>query len=261
MPWAVSILLVVAGAVVLVAAGQAWRRVGGREVFGVRTLAVIGLALAGVAYVLHAAGRGSAVPLTDNLDALTLLGGGLVGAGLLVGGTVKRAGWVEAGLLPVAGVTLIGAAVAWAFWPHVYAEGDVVLAVHRLATFAGAAASAVAAAAGGAYLVVSRRLREHQPPAVGLGSLVRLERAAYVAAGLGFGLLTLGLLSGLGRLGVLLGGSAGGVKMSFVVAALVAQGLVLSSGLWPRLRGRATAVLSVAGFVAIVGVVVAVQLT
>lgn len=72
------------------------------------------------------------------------------------------------------------------------------LGLHTLGVYLGATSLAIAAVAGGMFLFAQRRLHAapspDNPP---IASLERIERVNIIASGVGFGLLTLGLITGL----------------------------------------------------------------
>ncbi|MEM6315666.1 MAG: cytochrome c biogenesis protein CcsA, partial [Planctomycetota bacterium] len=92
-----------------------------------------------------------------------------------------------------------------------------------------------------------------------LGSLSNLDRVTFYAAVTGFALLTIGLITGVWRWRALGDTAAADAKIILAVAAWAAYLLVLHTPLHPRFRGRATAGLSIAGFVVMLGVLVTVQ--
>ena len=212
--------------------------------------------------VWHCVNRGSWLPLEDNFDTLIWLALLLA---LFVAYTqltrpLRGLDWF---VMPIVVLLLIGAAVFGRSKPQQYlATGWFWL--HHVTAFAGALAFAVAGAAGGMYLLASYRLRsKRMAPAAGLGSLERLEHLTLLSITLGFGLLTIGLITGVVRA---LGGAnplgpewyiRPKVLLTFV--AWVVYALVLHSPINPSFRGRKVALLSVVGFVLIAGALVAAQ--
>jgi ABC-type uncharacterized transport system permease subunit len=142
------------------------------------------------------------------------------------------------------------------------------LVVHLVSVFGGFVAFAVAGAVGGMYLFANRRLRQKKlMPGQGFGSLERLEHLTMISATLGFALLTVGLITGFFR--VFHPGQHGALgsewyrnpKVMMTCAAWVVYALVLHSPINPSFRGRRTAMLSVLGFVLMIGIMVVVQFT
>jgi ABC-type uncharacterized transport system permease subunit len=114
------------------------------------------------------------------------------------------------------------------------------------------------------YLIVNRRLRDKTAgPGPNLGSLERLEHLTLAAVTLGFALLTVGFVTGIVRM---FGDEkhtppAKNVAIGLAVAVWLVYAIVLHSPINPSFRGRRAAVLSVVGFVLMVGTVFAVQFT
>lgn len=116
------------------------------------------------------------------------------------------------------------------------------------------------------YLLANRRLRRKALTAgPALGSLERLEHLTLVSVTLGFALLTFGLVTGAVRIinegpHTRLGQHwLSSPKVILALAVWVVYALVLHSPINPSFRGRKTAILSILGFVLMVGTVVAVQ--
>jgi ABC-type uncharacterized transport system permease subunit len=114
------------------------------------------------------------------------------------------------------------------------------------------------------YLILSARLRnKHSPVDSRFGSLERLEHLNYTAVSIGFALLTVGLITGVVR--VVESSTRFGEhwflnpKIVLSVAAYVLYALVLHSPINPSFRGRRTAILSIAGFVLLLGTLGLVQ--
>lgn len=198
------------------------------------------------------------LPVGDNFDALIWLGLLLAGFVLYTqrAHPLRGLDWF---VLPTVVLLLIAAAVFGTAKPHEYNVGNVWAWVHRVTAYGGAAAFAVAGAVGCMYLIVNRRLRAKPPlPGPNLGSLERLEHLTLTSVTLGFSLLTIGALTGIVQwYEAKAPPPAYKVAMSAVVWVVYA--VVLHSPINPRIRGRKTAVLSVVGFVLMVGTIVAVQ--
>jgi ABC-type transport system involved in cytochrome c biogenesis permease subunit len=225
----------------------------------------MGILLTAALLAWHGYARQPWVPVRDNFEALLWLGFLLA---LFVAYTqrahpLRGLDWF---IVPIVVLLLIAAAIFGRYRPHEYlnATPSWWLWVHLLTGFAGAAAFAVAGAAGAMYLLASRRLRSKRlTPGVHLGSLERLEHITLLAVTLGFALLTIGLATGLVR--VLGRGNPLGPhwytqpKVLLTFVAWIVYALVLHSPIYPSFRGRKVALLSVFGFVLMVGILMAVQ--
>lgn len=201
----------------------------------------------------HSARRGSWLPLEDNFDTLIWLGL-LLAVFVLYVQRVRPLGGLDWFLMPVAMLLLIGAAVFGQAKPHEYAR-TTWSRVHLISAYGGALAFAIAGAVGALYLIVSRRLRSKTPAAgPSLGSLERLEHLTFAAVTLGFALFTVGIVTGLARLR-----SHDTPTAKVLLGALVwiVYAIVLHSPINPSFRGRKTAILSVVGFVLMIGAIVA----
>ncbi|MGC4030285.1 MAG: cytochrome c biogenesis protein CcsA [Tepidisphaeraceae bacterium] len=247
--------LAVAAGTALSAAGRARAAVG----FG-----AAGLLIAAAVQCWHSSVRGDWLPLQDNFDALLWLA-------ILVGGvalylrareTVPRLDLVSGPIV----VLLLAAAGAFGVGrPREYTH-SLWTWTHLLSSFACPVAFAVAAGCGVLYLVLRKKLRQkpHGPPEAGFGSLERLERLNYTAVQIGFALLTIGLVSGFTRA---LSKSTTALgehwywspKVLLSLGAYLLYAIVLNSPIAPALRGKRTAILSIAGFVLLLGTLVAVQ--
>lgn len=230
-----------------------------------KALAYVGL-MAGVCVLAwHSADRGTWLPLGDNFDTLVALGVLLAGfvAYLQRFRPIRGLDWF---LYPVVILLLAGAVGFGRARPHEYLDTAWSWA-HRVTAYGGAAAFAVAGAAGLMYLVVVRRLKAAKlaGPGPNLGSLERLERLTLAAVALGFGLLTVGAVTGLVRIARAGGDTTLGdrwflnPKVLLALGVWVVYAVVLHSPMNPSFRGRRAAVLSVVGFVLMVGSLVATQ--
>ncbi|HEY0009756.1 MAG TPA: cytochrome c biogenesis protein CcsA [Tepidisphaeraceae bacterium] len=230
-----------------------------------RQRAAIGLWVGGIgitlsALIYHAVSRGNWLPLEDNFDALLWLALIIACVALYLqrSKTVGRLDWVAG---PITVLLIIGAAAFGAARPHSYT--DTLWAwTHRISVYTSPVAFAVAASAGGMYLLLTKRLRnKHSPIDASFGSLERLERVSYAAVTIGFALLSVGLITGVAR--VLRHETELGTywfwqpKVLLATAAFVIYALVLHSPL--ALRGRGAAILSIAGFVLLLGTIAVVQ--
>jgi ABC-type transport system involved in cytochrome c biogenesis permease subunit len=129
--------------------------------------------------------------------------------------------------------------------------------VHRLTSYTGAAAFAVAAASGAMYVLAARKLRSKQS-AVYLGSLERLERLTMTAVTLGFALLTVGIITGAIEM-IYKHLPTSPWKVALAGSVWVVYAIVLHAPINPVFRGRRAAVLSVVGFILMIGTLIAVQ--
>jgi ABC-type uncharacterized transport system permease subunit len=116
------------------------------------------------------------------------------------------------------------------------------------------------------YLLTSSRLRHKRGvPNQGFGSLERLEHLTFTSVTLGFALLTIGMVTGLVWAIGTHGHSTLGPdwyrnpKVLLAFFAWVVYALVLHSPINPSFRGRKAALLSVVGFVLMIGTFVAAQ--
>ena len=257
-------LLVVA--IALFAAGVAlslrrlWGDEAGAERLRVASKASTYLGLvAGVGVLVwHSVDRRNWLPLADNFDALVWLGLLLALFVLYTQRTHPLRG-LDWFVMPIAILLLVLAAVFGRAKPHEYDVRSVWLWTHRVTAYGGAVGFAVAGAVGAMYLIVNRRLRDKSAgPGLNLGSLERLEHLTLAAVTLGFALLTVGAVTGIVRI-FAEQKSAPPAKVALALAVWVVYAVVLHSPINPSFRGRRAAVLSVVGFVLMVGTIFAVQ--
>ena len=116
------------------------------------------------------------------------------------------------------------------------------------------------------YLITNARLRDKTVrPAMMFGSLERLEHFTRVSVTLGFSLFTIGLITGLVEIFHHGGNTSLGAhwfltpKVLLAVCVWVVYALVLHAPINPSFRGRRAAMLSILGFVLMVGEVIAIQ--
>jgi ABC-type uncharacterized transport system permease subunit len=205
--------------------------------------------------VWHSIARGSWLPMEDNFDTLIWLGV-LLALFVLYVQRVRPLGGLDWFVMPIVILLLVGAAVFGQAKPHEYAR-TTWLRVHLITAYSGALAFAIAGAVGAMYLLVSRRLRAKTAVAgPKLGSLERLEHLTFVAVTLGFALFTIGLVTGLAKLRE---HQTQPAKLLLATSVWVVYAIVLHSPINPSFRGRKTAVLSVLGFLLMVGTIVAVE--
>ncbi len=218
-----------------------------------------GLGMTLIVLIWHAIGRQDWVPIGDNFDALLWLAVLLSLFVIYIQGST-RTGGVDGFVIPVVIALMLGAGYFGTreyqrYHPLVH---DIWSWVHRVTAYGGAAAFAIAAAGGAVYMLKSRRLRRKTPLTARWGSLEGLESLTLIGVTLGFALLTIGLITGL----VLIVADhqrTSTLKLVMACGAWAIYALVLHTPINPQLRGRKTAMLSIAGFVLIAGAVVAVQ--
>lgn len=220
----------------------------------------LGVTAAAGVLIWHSAMRGAWMPMNDNFDALTWLAL-LLALFVMYMQRVKPVTGLDWFVMPIVILLLTAAGIFGRLDYRAYhgLVGGAWLWVHRVTAYGGAAAFAVAAAGGLMYIVASRRLRRKRALPV-LGSLERLERMTMHAVTLGFALLTVGLVTGFVRMAahddrpptakLLLG------SLSWVVYAIALHLPPIN----PRFRGRRAAMLSVFGFVLLIGTIIVVQL-
>lgn len=234
----------------------------------IRAAEWLGLVSLGAVLAWHILQRGLSggwEPVGDNYEALLWLAFLLAGFVAYVQLRRPIAG-LEPIMMPVVVGLLIAAAGLEAWLPREYDLRGVWVAVHRVTSYAGAACFAVAAVAGVLYLRLSSRLRHKRAPGPGrgvFGNLERLEGWTFTAVTLGFALLTISLVTGLSRLEQASGAAwRWSPKIALAVAVWIIYALVLHAPILPnlgRFRGRKTAWLSIAGFILMLGTLVAVQ--
>jgi ABC-type uncharacterized transport system permease subunit len=268
MPTPAQLILVILAAAILVVGGvlSASRLRSQRPWLlpAARICLLLGVVLTLAALLWHAILRGDWLPITDNFDALLWLALLLSLFVLYIqrSGGRHGLGGVDWFVMPV--VVLLLAAAAW-FGMRDYQRYQPIVQdlwawVHRVSAYAGAAAFAVAAAGGAVYVVMSRRLRRKIPMHPRLGSLERMERLTTLAVRLGFALLTIALVTGLVKM-LAEGERITPAKLGLSCAAWIVYAIVLHAPINPVFRGRRAAVLSILGFLLIMGTVVAVQMS
>jgi ABC-type uncharacterized transport system permease subunit len=215
------------------------------------------VAVALIVLIWHSAARRSWLPLEDNFDALTWLA---VVLAVFVMYVQRRRplGGLDWFVMPIVILLQIGAAISGWVKPQMYDVHNLWSWVHLAGVYGGAAAFAVAAAAGAMYLVTNYRLR-HKVALAGpnLGSLERLEHLTLAAVTLGFALLTIGAIIGFMKMRFE-NRPAPVAKLVLSCAVWLVYAVVLHSPINPSFRGRRAAVLSIVGFVLMIGTVVAV---
>lgn len=213
-----------------------------------------GILAAVAVLVWHGFMRGRWVPIGDNFDALIWLG---VLLALFIA-YVQRARPLAAldwFVMPIVILLLLAAALFGRAESQPYVRGAW-LSVHYITNFAGAAAFAIAAASGAMYVISSARLRRKQPVGAYLGSLERMERLTMTAVTLGFALLTIGIITGLVE-HFAQGKSTSMAKVALAGSVWVVYAVVMHAPINPIFRGRRAAVLSIVGFMLMIGATVA----
>jgi len=149
-------------------------------------------------------------------------------------------------------------ASAWTF--HLFAINSTIQMLHRFGVYLGTLCFVVAAGAGVMFLYVERRLRKKaDPPGRNpLGSLEAIERLIIRASGLGFGLLTFGIILGIvmatsepARFG---GGWWYSPKVLLTFGAWAIYAIVMNVRHATIFRGTRAAWLSIAGLVLVLAV-------
>lgn len=230
--------------------------------FGLNTLVgIIGVGSAGLLfYRWRWLGDGGS-PLTAHVDGLLLISALLSSVGLYIQSR-PRLGGLAAFYLPLLAL-LLGWAVCASAWTYQLFEIDTLhpvwRGVHLIGVYLGTLGSAVAAVAGGMYLFVETQLKQKTNPRglMKLASLESLERLVQQSAILGFGLLTLGLVSGViiqKQAGALGDGWWYSPKVVMAFAAWAVYAVVMNVRVATMFRGRRAAWLAIAGFVLLLAV-------
>ncbi len=246
----------------LLSLARVWResnrlRVAGKACMYSGLLAAIGL------IVWHSLRRGYWHPMGDNFDALVWLAV-LLSLFIMYIQRVRPVGGLDLFLVPVVVLLLVAAGVFGQSNAQEYSRVGQRswLWVHTATAYLGAVAFAVAAAVGLMYVIASRRLRRKAigPPAPGgrFTNLERLERMMMWGVTLGFALLTVGLVTGFGRV-LEYHERTPTVKVLLATLAWFVYAIVMHAPINPRFRGRRAAILSVLGFLLMIGTLIVVQ--
>lgn len=216
------------------------------------------LGLLGVRWVLGH----SWSPLRAHVDGLLLIASLLALSTLYIQARSRLTG-LSAFSLPLLSVILAWAvcASAWTYRPfELDTLHPVWKAVHLVGVYVGTLASAVAAVAGVMYLYVEKRVKAKRDlrGMLRVASLESLERTIQQSAGLGFLLLTLGLVSGL----VIIQSESQALgpgwwyspKVVLAFVAWLAFGLLMNVRYASAFRGRRAAWLAIAGLLLLLGV-------
>lgn len=219
-----------------------------------------GIALSIATIIWHARTRQQWLPINDNFDALVWLA---VLLALFVAYVQARKPLpgLEWFIMPVVILLLVCAAVFGRISPHNYKTigKDTWLWVHSATAYGGAAVFAIAAAMGGLYMLASRKLRRKtKGPPPRFASLERLEHLMMLSVTVGFALLTIGAVTGFVRIFDQSQKTAH-LKLLLAMLAWIVYAVVMHSPINPIFRGRRAAILSVFGFVLMIGTLIAVQ--
>jgi ABC-type uncharacterized transport system permease subunit len=224
-----------------------------------RVLLVLGiLACAGV-IVWHSFTRGTWVPVGDNFDALVWLAT-LLAAFVLYLQSHRQLGSLDWYVMPIVLLLLVWAAIFGRTEYHSYhsAVRDTWAWVHRVTSYGGAVAFAIAAASGAMYVTASRRLRTKRTVGPQFASLERLEQLTMMAVTLGFALLTVGMITG--GVQMMEDKHTSATKITLTAIVWLVYAVVLHAPINPSFRGRKVAMLSIVGFVLMLGTIVTVLL-
>jgi ABC-type transport system involved in cytochrome c biogenesis permease subunit len=230
-----------------------------------KSCAYWGLCLGIASVFWHAGERGKWLPMEDNFESLASLGL-LLAAFILYLQRARPMPVLNFFLIPVVVLMLAAALIFGSAKPDAYRTNSLWSWTHRLSSFGGALAFAIAGAGGCLYLIASAHLRKKPTlPGPEMGSLERIERFTQSAAAVGFALLTIGMLTGLIK--ILHDGSSTKLgphwmtspKVLLAFSAWIVYALALHSPISQGLRGRKSAMLSIVGFVLMLGTLVAVQ--
>lgn len=210
----------------------------------------------------HAFSRGQWRPMEDNFDALIWLAV-LLGLFVMYIQRVKPIGGLDWFIMPVVILLLVAAGLFGRLDYHAYKELGVGkntwVWVHRVTAYGGAVAFAIAAAGGAMYVLARRRVRRKSLTGPNLGSLERLDHLMMTAVTLGFALLTVGLITGFVKMFEDNAQRMPVAKLLLASLAWLVYAVVMHAPFNPRFRGRRAALLSVFGFVLMIGTLVAVQ--
>ncbi|MCC7146428.1 MAG: cytochrome c biogenesis protein CcsA [Phycisphaeraceae bacterium] len=202
------------------------------------------------------------VPLQSHLDGLLLIGA-IFGGLIAYLQSARRLPGVGAFGLPVLTFLLTWAlcASAWTYRPFNLDEQTLPTlwkTVHLAGVYLGTLLVAIAAIAGGMFLYARRKLRRRESGGEVTASLERIERIIVRTSALGFGLLTVGLATGVVIMAE--GWSRSHLTPTFAVKVGLSVGVWLIYGLLMnvrhtvRFRGPRAAWLSILGLVLLLAV-------
>ncbi|MEO6435526.1 MAG: cytochrome c biogenesis protein CcsA [Tepidisphaeraceae bacterium] len=211
--------------------------------------------------VWHAVSQGRWVPIGDNFDALVWLAT-LLAMFVLYVQRHRTLGALDWFVMPLVILMLVIAAIVGRTDFHEYHPfvANTWSWVHRVTAYGGAVAFAIAAASGAMYVLASRRLRNKQSVGPQFGSLERLEHLTIMSVTLGFALLTVGMVTGGVKMMADRDARTPTAKIVLAVVVWLVYAVILHAPINPSFRGRKVAVLSVVGFVLMLGTIVAVLL-
>jgi ABC-type uncharacterized transport system permease subunit len=224
-----------------------------------RILLIAGIIACAGVIIWHSFTRGTWVPIGDNFDALVWLAT-LLALFVLYLQRHRQLGSLDWYVMPIVLLLLVWAAIFGRTDYHSYhsAVRDTWAWVHRVTSYVGAVAFAIAAAAGAMYVTASRRLRDKRQIGPQFASLERLEHLTMTAVTLGFALLTVGMITG--GIQMMEDKHTSNTKIVLSAVVWVVYAIVLHAPINPSFRGRKVAVLSVVGFVLMLGTIVTVLL-
>ena len=224
-----------------------------------RAMLVLGILACAAVLVWHSISRGDWSPASDNFDALVWLAT-LLAAFVLYLQHHRQLGSLDWYVMPIVLLLLVWAAIFGRTEYHSYhtAVRDTWAWVHRVTSYGGAVAFAIAAASGAMYVTASRRLRTKRSVGPQFASLERLEHLTMTAVTLGFALLTVGMITG--GVQMLEDKHTSAAKIALTAIVWLIYAIVLHAPINPSFRGRKVAVLSVVGFVLMLGTIVTVLL-
>jgi ABC-type uncharacterized transport system permease subunit len=257
-----AILLFLAGALLSLARTW-WDREGLRIAAKASLWTGVMVSLGVLIWHMLARPGGNWLPLEDNFEAFVWLAV-LLACFVLYVQRTRPLGGLDWFVMPIVILLLIAAGVLGKAKPKEYA-GTTWYWIHLVTVLGGALAFAIAGATGAMYLQANRRLRSKAlPHGPKFGSLERLERITFSSVTLGFALLTVGLVTGLvvqkarGQTGL----GENWFKSPKVILAFsvwVVYAIVLHAPINPSFRGRKVALLSIFGFVLMIGTLIAVN--
>ena len=217
-----------------------------------------GVLLGLVVLLWHDVTRGSWLPLGDNFDSLIWLGLLLAIFSFYVQRT-RPIGGLDWFITPIVILLLIAAAVFGRTQPHEYVATTLVMGASRQCIRRGGGVRG--RGRGGGDVPHRQPAFASQAPGDDRpqhGILERLEHVTFAAVTLGFALLTIGAITGLVQL-VFQRQHTSVAKVVLTSGVWLVYAVVLHSPINPSFRGRKTAMLSVVGFVLMLGTIVLVQ--
>jgi ABC-type uncharacterized transport system permease subunit len=225
-----------------------------------RVLLIAGIVACAGVIIWHSIDRGTWVPVGDNFDALVWLAT-LLALFVLYLQRHRQLGSLDWYVMPIVLLLLVWAAIFGRtdYYSYHSAVRDTWAWVHRVTSYVGAVAFAIAAASGAMYITASRRLRDKRSVGPQFASLERLEHLTMTAVTLGFALLTVGAVTG-GVQIIAEDKHTSTTKMVLTAVVWLVYAVVLHAPINPSFRGRKVALLSVIGFVLMLGTIATVLL-